>query len=146
MKKLEGLSVLRKIWRANKMTAQFTDLCLVSNDVLNLVDFYEKLFGVSADEKSEYHSSVIVGGLLLTIDRVDMEYVASIFSYINAKSSNNTLICFNVNDVDEQYARVLALGAVTLGEPITHPWGARSFQFRDPDGNIINFRAIPKGE
>jgi predicted enzyme related to lactoylglutathione lyase len=128
------------------MIAQFTDLCLVSNDVLNLVDFYEKLFGVTAGEKSEYHSSVNIGGLLLTIDRADMEYVASVFSYINAKSSNNTLICFNVNDVDEQYAHVLALGAVTLGEPTTHPWGARSFQFRDPDGNIINFKTLPQRE
>jgi predicted enzyme related to lactoylglutathione lyase len=128
------------------MTAQFTDLCLVSNDVLNLVGFYEKLFDVTASEKSEYHSSVNVGGLLLTIDRADMEYVTSAFSYINAKASNNTIVCFNVDDVDAEHPRVLALGAVTLGEPTTHPWGARSFQFRDPDGNIINFRTVPKGE
>jgi len=32
----------------------------------------------------------------------------------------------------------------TLNEPTTHSWGARSFQFRDPDGNILNFRTIPK--
>jgi uncharacterized glyoxalase superfamily protein PhnB len=31
-------------------------------------------------------------------------------------------------------------------EATTHPWGARSFQFRDPDGNIINFRTVLEGK
>jgi predicted enzyme related to lactoylglutathione lyase len=128
------------------MTAQFTDLCLISKDVLNLVDFYEKLFDVTASEKGEYHSSVNIGGLWLTIDAADIADGASVFSYVNANASDNTLLCFNVDDVDAEYARVLALGAVTLNEPTTHPWGARSFQFRDPDGNIINFRTVPKSE
>jgi predicted enzyme related to lactoylglutathione lyase len=127
------------------MTAQFTDLCLIRKNVLNLVEFYEKLFDVTACEKSEYHSSVNIGGLWLTIDAADIADGDSVFSYVNCKASDNTIICFNVDDVDAEYARVLALGAVTLGEPTTHPWGARSFQFRDPDGNIINFRTVPKG-
>jgi hypothetical protein len=55
------------------------------NDVLKLVDFYEKLFGVTAGEKSEYHSSVNIGGLLLTIDRADMEYVAIIRRSLSRK-------------------------------------------------------------
>jgi predicted enzyme related to lactoylglutathione lyase len=126
------------------MTAQFTDLCLISKDVLNLVDFYEKLFDVTASEKGEYHSSVNIGGLWLTIDAAAIADDASVFSYLNCKASDNTLICFNVEDVDAEYARVLALGGVTLNEPTTHPWGARSFQFRDPEGNIINFRTVPK--
>jgi predicted enzyme related to lactoylglutathione lyase len=128
------------------MTAQFTDLCLISTDVLKLVDFYEKLFDTTASEKGEYHSSIQIGGLWLTIDAAQIQDVAPAFGYINAKASDNTIICFNVDDVDAEYARVLALGAKTLSEPTTHPWGARSFQFRDVDGNIINFRTVPKGE
>jgi predicted enzyme related to lactoylglutathione lyase len=128
------------------MTAHFTDLCLISKDVLNLVDFYEKLFEVTASEKGKYHSSVNIGGLSLTIDTADIANNDSVFSYLNCKASDNTIICFNVDDVDAEYARVLALGAVILNEPTTHPWGARSFQFRDPDGNIINIRTVPKRE
>jgi uncharacterized glyoxalase superfamily protein PhnB len=128
------------------MPAQFTDLCLISNDVLNLVDFYEKLFNTTASEKDVYHSSIQIGGLWLTIDAAQIPDVAPAFSYINAKASNNTLICFNVEDVDAEYTRVLALGAEALSEPTTHPWGARSFQFRDLDGNIDNFRTVEKGE
>jgi predicted enzyme related to lactoylglutathione lyase len=113
---------------------------------LTLVDFYEKLFNVTANEKSEYHSSVNIGGLSLTIDAADIADGDSVFSYVNCKASDNTIICFNVDDVDAEYARVLSFDAVTLNEPTTHPWGARSFQFRDPDGNIINFRTVPEGK
>jgi len=45
-----------------------------------------------------------------------------------------------------EYKRLLSLGAQMLNEPTTHPWGARSFQIKDPDGNILNFRTITKGE
>jgi predicted enzyme related to lactoylglutathione lyase len=128
------------------MTHQFTDLCLISADVLKLVDFYEKLFDTTANEKDAYHSSIQIGGLWLTIDAAQIPDVAPAFSYINAQASNNTIICFNVDDVDAEYTRVLALGAEALSEPTTHPWGARSFQFRDVDGNILNFRTVPKGE
>jgi predicted enzyme related to lactoylglutathione lyase len=112
---------------------------------MNLMDFYEKLFDVTASEKGEYHSSVNIGGLSLTIDAADIADGDSVFSYVNCKASDNTIICFNVDDVDAEYTRVLALGAATLNEPTTHPCGARSFQFRDSDGNIINFRTISKG-
>jgi uncharacterized glyoxalase superfamily protein PhnB len=127
------------------MTAKFTDLCLISKNVLNLVDFYEKLFDVTANEKGEYHSSVNFDGLRLTIDDADIADGDSDFSYVNCKASDNTIICFNVDDVDTAFSHVIDLGAETLNEPTTHLWGARSFQFRDPDGNIINFRTVPKG-
>ena len=55
-----------------------------------------------------------------------------------------TIIGFNIGDVDAEYNRLLPLGVEMLNKPTTHPWGARSVQFRDPDGNILNFRTIPK--
>ena len=132
------------------MAMQFTDLCLISNDVLRLVAFYEAVFGVTVDEHgvngakhSDIHSSINIGGLYLTIDSVKIAD-SSMFNYVSAKSSDNTLLCFNVDDVDAEYKRLLSLGAQMLNEPTTHPWGARSFQFKDPDGNILNFRTIPK--
>jgi predicted enzyme related to lactoylglutathione lyase len=117
----------------------FTDLGLISDNVLRLVDFYEKLFGVVANERGEIHSSLNIGGLWLTIDSASIAD-GSAFHYVSGKNSDNTLLCFNADDVDAEYLRVLLLGAETLNEPATHPWGARSFQFRDPDGNIINLR------
>jgi predicted enzyme related to lactoylglutathione lyase len=37
-------------------------------------------------------------------------------------------------DVDEAAARIKAAGGTLLDEPADRPWGARMFQFRDPDG------------
>jgi predicted enzyme related to lactoylglutathione lyase len=116
---------------------------LVSDNVPRLVAFYEKLFSVKADETGELHSSLKIGGLALTIDGTDISDDNPAFRYVSGKSSDNTLLCFNTDDADAEYRRVVFLGAETLNEPTTHPWGARSFQFRDPDGNIINFRSFP---
>jgi predicted enzyme related to lactoylglutathione lyase len=124
------------------MPAQFTDLCLITDDVLRLVSFYETLFDTAASEASPYHASIQIGGLWLTIDAARIAEEQSAFRYVGAKPSDNTIICFNVSDVDAAYARVLSLGAAVLCEPTTHPWGARSFQFRDADGNILNFRTV----
>ena len=37
-------------------------------------------------------------------------------------------------DVDAAAARIKAAGGTLLTEPEDRPWGARMFQFRDPDG------------
>jgi uncharacterized glyoxalase superfamily protein PhnB len=37
-------------------------------------------------------------------------------------------------DVDAAAARIKAAGGTLLDEPEDRPWGARMFQFKDPDG------------
>jgi uncharacterized glyoxalase superfamily protein PhnB len=37
-------------------------------------------------------------------------------------------------DVDGAAARIKAAGGALLSEPADRPWGARMFQFKDPDG------------
>lgn len=37
-------------------------------------------------------------------------------------------------DVDAAAARIKAAGGTLMDEPADRPWGARMFQFRDPDG------------
>ncbi len=46
-----------------------------------------------------------------------------------------------VEDADEEYRRVLALGAPIVMPPTTQPWGLRAVWFRDPDGNVVDFFA-----
>jgi uncharacterized glyoxalase superfamily protein PhnB len=48
---------------------------------------------------------------------------------------------FEAKDVDAEYERLKALDVEFVMPPTTHPWGARSFWFRDPDGNIVDFFA-----
>ena len=125
------------------MNIKFTDVCFITNDVLRLRDFYEAVFGVEA-EGDEIHSGISLDGLTFVFDHVDIADENPTFRYIEAGSANNVIVGFNVDDVDAEYQRLLPLGAKMLNEPTTHPWGARSFQFRDPDGNVLNFRTPAK--
>ena len=120
---------------------QFTDICFITNDVLRLRAFYEAVFGATA-EGDEIHSGISIGGLTFVFDHVGIADENQTFHYVSAGGANNVIVGFNVDDVDAEYKRLLSLGAEMLNEPTTHPWGARSFQFRDPDGNILNFRSL----
>ena len=126
------------------MTVNFTDICFITTDVMRLRAFYEAVFGVKA-EGDEIHSGVSLEGLTLVFDHVDIADENPAFRYVSASGANNIIIGFNVDDVDAEYKRLLSFGADMLNEPTTHPWGARSFQFKDPDGNILNFRDSVEG-
>ncbi len=121
------------------MNLQFTDICFITNDVLRLRAFYEAVFDVKA-EGDKIHSGISIDGLTLVFDHVSLSDDNPVFKYVEAGGANNVIIGFNVADVDAEYCRLLSLGTEMLNEPTTHPWGARSFQFKDPDGNILNFR------
>lgn len=125
------------------MSFQFTDVCFITEDVLRLRAFYEAVFGGKA-EGDVIHSALVMDGIQFTFDYVDPLQKNSAFHYVSAGGANNVIVGFNVDDVDVEYQRLLPLGAEMLNEPTTHPWRARSFQFRDPDGNILNFRSWPK--
>lgn len=124
------------------MSIQFTDICFITEDVLRLRAFYEAIFGGTA-EGNEVHSSLVAGGVTFTFDFVEPLQESSVFRYVSAGAANNVIIGFNVDDVDAEYRRLLPLSVEILNQPTTHPWGARSFQFKDSDGNILNFRSFP---
>ena len=124
------------------MGVKFSDICFVTRDVPRLRAFYESVFGAAA-EGDEYHSYIALDGLYVTFDFVDSVREQSSFGYVEAGTANNALLCFDATDVDAEYERLRLMNADIINEPTTHPWGARSFQFRDPDGNILNFRSIP---
>ena len=121
------------------MNIKFTDICFITNDVMRLRAFYEAVFGGNA-EGDEIHSGISIDGLTLFFDHVGIADENPAFRYVSAGGANNVIVSFNVDDVDAEHRRLLKLGAEMLNEPTTHPWGARSFQFKDPDGNILNFR------
>ena len=106
---------------------------------MRLRAFYESVFGGTAGG-DEVHSTLTVGGTYF----VFMLQKTEAFYYTFEKSGSNVIVGFNVDNVDTEYKRLLALDVQMLNEPTTHPWGARSFQFKDIDGNILNFRSFSK--
>jgi predicted enzyme related to lactoylglutathione lyase len=119
---------------------KFTGICLITQNVTRLAGFYVKVLGVEA-EGNDIHVELKTNGAGLTIYSVEgMESLAP--QSMQAAGSGSFTIGFEVDDVDSEYERIKSFGVDFVKHPITHPWGSRSFWFRDPDGNIVNFFAI----
>jgi uncharacterized glyoxalase superfamily protein PhnB len=114
-------------------------ICLITKDVPALADFYAKVLGVKA-EGNDVHAELSTEGAGIAIFSVEgMESMAPRSMQGAGRGSFTTM--FEVEDVDAEYERLKALGVEFVMPPTTHPWGARSFWFRDPDGNIVDFFA-----
>jgi predicted enzyme related to lactoylglutathione lyase len=119
---------------------EFTGICLVTDDVPALARFYAALTGAAAEGDDTHVELRGEGAGIALISTAGMEALAP--GAMQGAGRGNCTFSFRVQDADAEYERVKALGA-TLVKPLqTHPWGARSFWFRDPDGNIVSFYAV----
>ena len=116
---------------------KFVGICLVTNNVPVLVDFYTKVLGVEA-EGDDVHAVLSTEGAGIAIFSTEgMESMAPRSMQGAGRGCLTTM--FEVEDVDAEYERLKALHVEFVMLPTTHPWGARSFWFRDHDGNIVDF-------
>lgn len=111
------------------------EVCLETNDVIKLADFYRKILSIPAECNDETHQFIITEGTTLTV-------------YNNGEVKNNRnkniSLAFTVDDIDEEYNRLLKIGIPIIDVPKIQPWGAKNIHFCDPDGNHIYFRSFPK--
>jgi catechol 2,3-dioxygenase-like lactoylglutathione lyase family enzyme len=116
---------------------RFAGICLITKNVSKLAEFYTEVLGVEADG-DDTHVELITEGCGMTIFSVDgMEKLAP--QSMRGAGTGCFTIGFEVEDVDAEYERLNAFGVKFVKQPTTHTWGTRSFWFRDPDRNIVNF-------
>jgi catechol 2,3-dioxygenase-like lactoylglutathione lyase family enzyme len=119
------------------------NVCLITNDMKRLVDFYEPILAVKArwsgEDNAEFRTSV--GVLAVFAAQAQEKYIPG---SARAAENKSVILEFNVADVDLEYRRLQSLVRVWVKPPTTQPWGTRSIYFRDPDGNLINFFTPPK--
>lgn len=112
----------------------FAGVCLITNNVRRLSDFYQKILRTTSDCDDEIHQEIYTDGAALSI--------------LYCESSNggdpNISIAFTVDDVDVDYKRLTEMGVPIIDKPTVRPWGAKNMRFCDPDGNFIVFRSFPK--
>lgn len=111
------------------------EVCLLTNDVIKLADFYKQLLEVDNESNDEIHQAIISDETMLTI-----------YNDGTHKNNLNQNIClaFTVNDIAKEYMKLLNLGVEIIEEPAQRPWGATNMSFYDPDRNIIYLRSFPK--
>ena len=109
------------------------EVCLLTNNVLRMAEFYKAVLNTTSDSDDEVHQEIFTNGTTLTI-----------YNDGNEKNNSNQNMCiaFTVESVDDEFERLKQLGVDILEPPITRPWGARNMHFCDPDGNHIYFRSF----
>ena len=112
--------------------------CLITKDVASLTEFYSKVLQIPAKNTSadyaEFHTEV--GVLAIFSAEAQEKYIPKSATPASNKSS---ILEFEVGDVDQEYSRLSPIVKDWVKPPTTQPWGTRSFYFRDPDGNLIDF-------
>jgi len=144
-----GLVIAIAAWSA---TAQRTDryspgdantprlmhVCLITDNVNRLVQFYEPVLGLKAQRSGEDYAEFHTGaGVLAVFSMAAQEkYIPGSAEVAKNKSA---ILEFSVADVDKEYARLQGVVKTWVKPPTTQPWGTRSIYFRDPDGNLVDF-------
>ncbi|HYL98019.1 MAG TPA: VOC family protein, partial [Blastocatellia bacterium] len=137
--------VLGILSRAGKTTSPepqaapvLVNTCLITNDVSRLKEFYQHVLRIPAQttgtDYAEFHTGL--GVLAIFSSEAQQRYIPDSAEPLNNKS---VILEFNVADVDHEYARLQSYVKIWVKPPTTQPWGTRSFYFRDPDGNLVDF-------
>ena len=117
---------------------KLTHSCIITENIKKLNEFYKDALQIEpqmyGDDYTEFPTE---GGILSLFSYKAHEELAkgSVVPALNRCLE----LEFNVDDVDNEYVRLQQLGAEIVKPLTTQPWGNRSFYFRDPDGNLINF-------
>lgn len=142
------LAVAAAGWSASPQTTdnpRLVNTCLITNNVKRLVEFYEPILALNATRPSEDYAefSTGVGVLAIFSEEAQEKYMPG---SAEAAKNRSMILEFRVADVDREYRRLQGLVKTWVKPPITQPWGTRSFHFRDPDGNLVDFYTPVKAQ
>jgi PhnB protein len=112
---------------------------LTVKDIRKSVAFYEKAFGFKLDQDLTEHEGVASHAEMLFSDaRILLGAEGAYGSDKKSPASLGISVPVSVwvycSDVDAQYKKALAGGAVSLMEPHDAFWGDRACMVKDPDG------------
>ncbi|ASK28748.1 glyoxalase [Chryseobacterium sp. T16E-39] len=117
---------------------KFTSIRIITKDIKQSVQFYEKAIGLTAQWYTEDFAELSTGSITIAIGSTR---TMKMFTDQLLESTGNvsSIIEFMVTNVDDEYEKIKDLTTDIIQEPTTMPWGNRSLLFCDPDGNLINF-------
>ena len=115
---------------------KFAGVCLETNDVRGLVDFYTRVLLVKAEGDSTH---TVLDEASLAIYNPGNLPVPE-----DQPADRRVVLMFKVDDVDQEYERLKAMQVKFTTLPKTEPWGLQAMSFVDPEGNPIDFFSNPK--
>jgi predicted enzyme related to lactoylglutathione lyase len=128
-----------------KLAMNLKQTRLVTENVERLTRFYEHVTGASATVLSsgyvEFQRSPCAG-LAIANTATVRAYGAGV---AEPAANRTAILDFEVDDVDAEYKRLHKHISDWVQPPTRQPWGNRAMLFRDPDGNLVNVFATPRG-
>ena len=122
---------------------RFNGICIITRNVPELRNFYRDV--LQADFEGDDNFTVFSNeGVILSLFHLQgMEQMAP--GAMAGAGYGGCTLEFEVEDVDQEFERLIELNIPIVKPPTTQSWGLRSVWFRDPNGNIVNFFARMNG-
>ncbi|MCI5816597.1 VOC family protein [Ruminococcus sp.] len=115
---------------------------LFVQDMGRMIRFYRDVLGFEIREDEDTSNVYLVkdGTLFLLYGREDFEKMTHRrYEYLKGLNGHSEIALYvdTFQEVDDQFRRVVELGATPVLEPETEPWGQRTCYIADPEGNLI---------
>lgn len=120
---------------------------LFTTDNTTMVDFYTEVMGFETEWNGfDLDVELRLGNMrLLLFPRAYFEKMLSQRLTYPAGLNGTVEISFDVPtfaDVDKEYRRIISMGAQSILQPTTEPWGQRTCYIADPEGNLIEISSF----
>ncbi|KRD10340.1 glyoxalase [Flavobacterium sp. Root901] len=113
---------------------------IITERLEELVKFYEQITGFSAIRYTPDFAELKTPTTTLAIGSTKTLQFFGGDEVAKPAQNSSVIIEFRVDDVENDYTRLADyLENKIVQLPAIMPWGNKSFLFRDPDGNLVNF-------
>lgn len=115
---------------------------LFVEDMPTMVRFYRDVLGFKIAEGETAVNVYLIkdGTLFMLYERKNFEKMTNRkYEYLKGLNGHFEIALYvdTYEDVDKEYARIIAQGGRSVLEPTTEPWGQRTCYIADPEGNLI---------
>ena len=115
---------------------------LFVDDMPTMVCFYRDVLGFEITEGEDAVNVYLIkdGTLFMLYERKNFEKMTSKkYEYLKGLNGHFEIALYvdTFEEVDQEYARIVAQGGRSVLEPTTEPWGQRTCYIADPEGNLV---------